>query len=890
MKVPYELYWQPARPASALLYPGDVAGLLRLCAAIGGATLPRIHAVGAGFLVVLDRPTDEAFPGAIRLRALAENLYLPVDAGLSPALLPDEARALGMKRGVVFLPGVEILTFDRDARVGPRELLRLPTLPRRDWRPPPARPARPEELTAIVLDLPPEAEAVLGEGIGEGTPIPPEAGPVAGATGGILSGLGRGLDKLGQWLDSETLRNLAGKMYRKAMQVAPALTEKLLGKHEATMRELLRRFRDGNLDDALRHAVPLGNEPGRGGTIDGDPRLVRREFRWSSADIKSPPGGSMWLSSDELHAELRQQYRRAADEAEAKGDFLRAAAIHGKLLGDWRRAASLLERAGRHHDAARVYLDRLGDPIAAARAYEAAGEIDLGVRLYVIENRPLEAADLLRRVGEEDRAMKHYFAAAQMETDRGNYAIAARLMTTRAGKPELAEPFLVQGWKARPSADAVECLHDLTDKYLTGEREAELAKLLDEADAHFAAPGDDATASRFYNRLVNRVPARDDLRDRALRGLARKLRGRAGEGDRGVGVVSLLFGSAGRWDAATVRDAEFALKAVRPAAPVTRKASRRIAVHISEVTAVSQAAGAGTLLLGFADGCLASYDSTNDRVRKLTAHAEPIVSASISPDGEFIALIRCQDMEYTLAAYEVHPEVWISRLTRPLDSSPGFEPSLTAFAPDEDQLLVGLLAGNELTPLAGDTLTPQATTTTDAHQLAAWFLPASDRHEKATTFIVFDIDRTFHRWRQEYAYELDSVVAENVPLPVELSSASFLSWNEGGGRSHQFGWLGEEKQACWMHLGYHYGKLRLEDSQLWSAEHCLAVTLLDAGRVAAVHARGVAWLRADGGSMRVQGRTEADLAEAVAAFASPKTGELLVVTRFGDIVRLPLPG
>jgi hypothetical protein len=355
VKVPYELFWQPARPASALLYPGDVAGLLRLCASIGGAALPRIHAVGAGFLVVLDRPTDEAFPGAIRLRALAENVYLLVDAGLSPALLPDEALALGMKRGVVFLPGVEILAFDRETRIGPRELLQMPTLPRREWRPPPERPARPGELTAIVLDLPPEAEMVLGEGIGEGTPIPPEAGPVAGAAGGILSGLGRGLDKLGQWLDSEKLRNLAAGMLRKAMEVAPALTEKLLGKHEAALRELLRRFRDGDLDDALRHAVPLGGEPGRGSTIDGDPRLVRREFRWSSADIRSPAGGgSMWLSSDELHAELRQQYRRAADEAEAKGDFLRAAAIHGKLLGDWRRAASLLERAGRHHDAARV--------------------------------------------------------------------------------------------------------------------------------------------------------------------------------------------------------------------------------------------------------------------------------------------------------------------------------------------------------------------------------------------------------------------------------------------------------------------------------------------------------------------------------------------------------
>ena len=37
-------------------------------------------------------------------------------------------------------------------------------------------------------------------------------------------------------------------------------------------------------------------------------------------------------------------------------------------------------------------------------------------------------------------------------------------------------------------------------------------------------------------------------------------------------------------------------------------------------------------------------------------------------------------------------------------------------------------------------------------------------------------------------------------------------------------------------------------------------------------------------------RTGVELPDAIAAYASPRTGELLVVSRRGDIIRVPLPG
>src|SRR5947209_6869013 len=112
MRVPYELYWQPAQPATAWLYHDGVAGLLRLCARLGGTELPSIHSAGDGFLIVLPRPCVQNHGGVVRLRSLAEGVYLPIDAWLSPALLPDEAGALGRQQGLIFLPGGQVLGFD----------------------------------------------------------------------------------------------------------------------------------------------------------------------------------------------------------------------------------------------------------------------------------------------------------------------------------------------------------------------------------------------------------------------------------------------------------------------------------------------------------------------------------------------------------------------------------------------------------------------------------------------------------------------------------------------------------------------------------------------------------------------------------------------------------
>lgn len=113
----------------------DVEALLNLCARLGLDPSGRVHDLAGGFLIKLDRPATGPVPGAIRLRSLARDFYLPVDAELVPALLDDESDGLVRDWGLVFLPGGRILRFDREARVDLDRLVEVRPRPRRTWSP-----------------------------------------------------------------------------------------------------------------------------------------------------------------------------------------------------------------------------------------------------------------------------------------------------------------------------------------------------------------------------------------------------------------------------------------------------------------------------------------------------------------------------------------------------------------------------------------------------------------------------------------------------------------------------------------------------------------------------------------------------------------------------------
>ena len=264
------------RSAIALLLPcRDVAALLGLCAGLGLDPSRRTFAVEGGFLVMLDEPTNRPIPGAIRLRALAEHLYLPADSELVPALLDDEAEGLARDRGLVFLPGGRVLGFDPRSPLDPSALLVAEARPRRNWGPLPRPESLAERIEEIVVEWPnvsPEGVFDAGDDpIGTEAPRPDDADPASTLLGKAALSMGRGMVRLGQMLGIQGLSGLGVGWIGKALALAPRLSEDLLGRQAAALRDLLREFREGDLERALRRALPLG-EPG--GTRGAAPSLA----------------------------------------------------------------------------------------------------------------------------------------------------------------------------------------------------------------------------------------------------------------------------------------------------------------------------------------------------------------------------------------------------------------------------------------------------------------------------------------------------------------------------------------------------------------------------------------------------------------------------------------
>ncbi len=499
------------RSAIALLLPcRDVAALLGLCAGLGLDPSRRTFAVEGGFLVMLDEPTNRPIPGAIRLRALAEHLYLPADSELVPALLDDEAEGLAHDRGLVFLPGGRVLGFDPRSPLDPSALLVAEARPRRNWGPLPRPESLAERIEEIVVEWPnvsPEGVFDAGDDpIGTEAPRPDDADPASTLLGKAALSMGRGMVRLGQMLGIQGLSGLGVGWIGKALALAPRLSEDLLGRQAAALRDLLREFREGDLERALRRALPLG-EPGgtRGaGAFAGD-RLPPRDLSYALNDFlgRHQPGG-IWLGGQDVMAELTREYRKAAEQAVRQGDYRRAASIYGKLLRDYLAAAQALLRGGLHRDAAILLLAKLDDREGAARAFEAAGEVDRAVQLYRQVGDHVAAGDLLHRIGEEEAALAEYRSAADrlIQTGAGSLA-AGDLLLNKAGRADLAMALFAAGWARRPEINAVPCALRMARLHAEARDPKPLLALLDQADAFFDPPGNDHAAGEFYNATTS---------------------------------------------------------------------------------------------------------------------------------------------------------------------------------------------------------------------------------------------------------------------------------------------------------------------------------------------------------------------------------------------------
>ena len=274
------------------------------------------------------------------------------------------------------------------------------------------------------------------------------------------------------------------------------------------------------------------------------------------------------------------------------------------LLREDRLAAGALQRGGLHQDAAILYLRKLNDKAAAAQAFEAAGAIDQAVALYGELGRHEAAGDLLRRVGEDDLALTEYAAAAAVLVGSSppDYLAAGRLWLEKARSPSEAIASLQSGWSRRPEGNAALCGLELARLYSQRGAIEPIRALLDQVDAHFDTFGKSFDGF-FYNEVVrlaavpSMAPYSEELRDRALQSLARRLRQGIEGHQPATALVASLLGRTKLWPTGRgerrriCRDNRAEALARQRAVATHDPRMLRVQIERGTVTAVCQAKG-----------------------------------------------------------------------------------------------------------------------------------------------------------------------------------------------------------------------------------------------------------------------------------------------------------
>ena len=185
------------------------------------------------------------------------------------------------------------------------------------------------------------------------------------------------------------------------------------------------------------------------------------------------------------------------------------------------------------------------------------------------------AGNLLRRVGEEEQALAEYqLAAAQLIASGQGHYQAGELMLTLARRPDLALPYYEDGWSLRsrigfqpvqfradrletysPTTGGMPCLALSASAQIHAHNENvdQLLAVTAAAETFLSISGNDRPATEFYHELARLAdqPAltsiRDDLRNRAIMGIALKIRQRHLQQPNAGDIVSAMLGRASLW-------------------------------------------------------------------------------------------------------------------------------------------------------------------------------------------------------------------------------------------------------------------------------------------------------------------------------------------------------
>lgn len=383
---------------------------------------------------------------------LAERLYLPSDAQVSPYLTEVEIKDLlpsGSKSLYVWHPAVGLLEFETNQLLSTIDLLSSVEVSSRRWngaargetlnsfismiRPEPER----EDVLQIISD-PSQDEATSFAKIDLAPKAPDEVSlpglrDAASAVGmGFLAAF-LGLAKL--------FSNSSSKTPGKQRQQSP---ENISAKRENALKRLLHML-EKDPDNGLKFAIPFGGNLGRG-TAPPSTELDERSIDFHINQIGWSGAVDSWSMPYSYQLALSTRYRELAQRAVRLGQYRRAAYIYAKLLNDLHSAASVLENGKYYVDAAALYLNHLHKPLKAAHCFRNAGLWEDSVAIYREQKQWIDAGDIYMQLDDTDQAHEMYRKAVGELEHSKSFVAAAELAENKLGDIDEAVRLLVAGW------------------------------------------------------------------------------------------------------------------------------------------------------------------------------------------------------------------------------------------------------------------------------------------------------------------------------------------------------------------------------------------------------------------------------------------------------------
>lgn len=354
------------------------------------------------------------------------------------------------------------------------------------------------------------------------------------------------------------------------LAIASRMSRLIGWRHGAYLRKMLQMFEEGDLHEALRHALPIdatGQTRGQAFSAPGR----RNDLRLSGA---SDIGTEIGLP-DELREHLRTVYRQTFERLDRAGKIDEALFVLAELLNAKQEALDYLERHGRHAQAAELALAWDMPPSTIVRLLLLAGDWERAVQAARRDGEFASAIAALEK-DKPELAIKLRLAWGESLAERGQWLAAMDAVWPVPQARDLAFHWLQMAEAAGETLSAralvrrAERWPDTLERYgerllalANPERDADarraMAEALLEASAHNTATR--AVASAILPALIaDRADSRHDLSKARLNRLLQLADDPWLNADApGLSVPALktridLWGGAGglRWDAPAI--------------------------------------------------------------------------------------------------------------------------------------------------------------------------------------------------------------------------------------------------------------------------------------------------------------------------------------------------